>query len=510
MAKKKRRSKAQRAATAKMQRAAKRARKCKTILKRSKKRKSARRKNPISSPQKRAARTRKKKKACRRAAGRRGAAKRHGRRAKRMPKMCAPKRKGRKAGKRKSARRSTHHTSGHRKSAKRVAAGRKAARTRARHRKSGYLTKADYDEAKTIVYESPRKRKRARRKGKRRHNPVVNPVRTHRRRRSYHRRHNPFFGNPIEGPGEFISGLFGVGVGYLFASATDRLLATHALAGTAGAYTDSPAAGQLYDTEAPLLPIWSDPIRVAVAIGVIFAPGLASRFISNPAAKAFLQLASYGAAARVAGAALEGGIAALGSTNPLVMQIYGPEVAAQTKLALMGTTTAPPGNQAAGTFAGVPKNRTLAAPPAPARTGVGDCCTPGTDVPPVPADPEQPLPQNFDMVPFTLGCGYDPSMENTDCFPIDNTNPVMTGPGAQLPPAAVAPAPAPAATQPCTGPNQFEYPPGSGNCTTGGPNQGAPAPMPAPAPVMPDVLSPPGQSVPQLKVVPPPQPYLPR
>jgi len=492
---KKKRSKAQREATKKMQRAARRAKHS------GGKRKKARRKNPKHPTRKQSAASRRnlkkahagkrKRKACRRAAGKRGAAKRHGKRMPKMPARCAPrKRKKSHGGKRKAAKRaSPRRSSGHRKSPKRVAAGRKAAQTRARHRAAGHLTKRDYDEAKSMVYESPRRRRKGRRKGKRRHNPVVNPIR--RRRHHGSRRRNPFFGNPLDGPGEVLSGLLGVGTGYFVASAIDRLLATHALVGSGTNYTDSPAAGQLYDTEAPLLPVWADPIRIGAAIGVIFLPGIASRFIKDAKVKAFLQLAAYGAAAKVAGSAIEGGIAALAPTNPYVAQLYGPEVVAQTKLALMGGQ-APPANQAAGTFAGVPKNRQMGAAPA-ARTGVGDGgCQPNCqDTPPVPDQPADPLPMNLDQVPYSLGGGYDPGSDwgSEECIgpPLDNSVPVQTGPSAQVSVPAVLMAPPP-----------------------------SPAPiMSAPQPP-PDVLSPPGMSVPQLAVVPPPippaapQPYLPR
>src|SRR5260370_29302097 len=90
-------------------------------------------------------------------------------------------------------------------------------------------------------------RRRRRRSHHRRHH-------THHRR--HHRMHNPL-PNPLTGTGEFISGLFGVGSGFLLASITDRFAATHPLTTQApGVFTDTPAAGQVYDTETPLLPIW--------------------------------------------------------------------------------------------------------------------------------------------------------------------------------------------------------------------------------------------------------------
>jgi len=393
-----------------MQRAAKRARKASGGTP-----KRRRHRNPKNPSRKQSAASRKnvekarsakrRKKACRRAYGKRGAAKRHGKkRLPGIPKRCkTPKRKA--ARRRKKA---AHKTSGHRKSAKHVRAGKKAAATRKRHKRSkskghkvtghrksrkrvlagrkGAATRRSnrrsktYDswkqESEMTAYESPR---RKRRKGKRRgrkHNPIANPIR-HRRHMRRHR--NPFFGNPLEGPMEVVAGLFGVGSGYAVADLVDRMLATHPLAPAGSGFTDTPAAGQIYDSEAPLLPIWSDPIRLAAAVGIIFTPGLASRFVKNAKFKAFLQLAAYGAGARVAGKAMGDALATFGSSNQYVLQAYAPEVAAQARQMQVGSGVIVPmvagaagssAQQPAGMFAGPPKGaRQLGA----ANTGVGGC-----------------------------------------------------------------------------------------------------------------------------------------
>jgi hypothetical protein len=163
---------------------------------------------------------------------------------------------------------------------------------------------------------------------------------------------------------EFVAGLFGVGMGYVAANLVDRLLATHPLVATTAGYVDSPAAGTIYDSEAPLTPIWSSPVRFIAGVGMIFVPGILSRFAPGNTFKAFLQLASYGAAAQVAGKAISDGIAAFAPTNPVVLQVYGGEVAAQAKLAAV----APLASAYAPGFSGIPRRQTRQM-----TAGVGGC-----------------------------------------------------------------------------------------------------------------------------------------
>ena len=482
--------------------------------------KSPGRKRRVSQAQRAAARRnikkaiagKRRKKACRKAAGRRGAAKRAGRRAPAMPKHCKPKRKkgrrrvkssgggkrksakrvaaGKKAartrkrhkaeraaasrkgkrrhGKRRSGKRKAHRRSGKRKSAKRVRAGRKAARTR-RHHKVVDHQATHATPGSDAYYSMERgKRRKKRRKGRRR-NPVAAIVRAANPVRRRHRRRNPlnpFIRNPIQGPGEFIAGLFGVGMGYVAANLVDRLLATHPLAVSGGTYVDSPPAGQIYDSEAPLTPIWTSPIRFIAGVGMIFVPGVLSRFAPGNTLKAFLQLASYGAAAQVAGKAISDGIATFAPSNPLVLQAYGGEVAAQAKLAAVGGgyPSAPPG------FSGPPRGRTRQLG-APAKVGCGGGCgqpncggncsqTIGTD--PV-ADAQNAQSSGQPFFSTTLDSGnlnwqsdpaVDPNNGPDDCAPAPVTPPTyntMPGgtvapvvpPPTQLPPVAPAQPPTP-------------------------------------------------------------------
>jgi hypothetical protein len=370
-----------------------------------------------------ARRAKKRKKACRKAAGKRGGKAAHCKVMPKYPKRCKTKKyaksrksrlkrgpsvKCRKPGYRKvktvrlAARSSTkkkgHRKSkGHRSHASYVAAGKKAARTRKagkrshgkksgsakRKSKSGrshrsYVlagkkaartraSKRGYTPAshQLTAGESPRKRRKSR-KGRRK-NPIVNPLPNPRRR---HRRHmnryrNPLFGNPLDSPMEIVQGIFGVGLGYVLANLGDRFLSTHPLTVSGTSVTDTPAAGQIYDSEAPLLPLWNDPMRMAWAAGIVFAPGLLSRLSVLSKFKSFFQLASYGSAAFVGGKLINDTIATFGASQPLVLQAFGPEIAAQNRLSQIsqnggviqplmqqsgGTATQP-----AGFFAGAPR-----------------------------------------------------------------------------------------------------------------------------------------------------------
>jgi hypothetical protein len=450
----------------------------------------------------------KRKKACRKAAGRRGAAKRAGRRAPAMPKACKPKRKkgrrrvksvstshrksakrvaaGKKAARtrkrhkaeragkrkgRKHGKRSAKHTtrrSGKRKSAKRVRAGRKAARTRKRHVKVDHRAKSggiEYGKTYDPYAGVGESKRRKRRRKSRRRNPVAalalaNPIRGRRR----HRRNPiPFmFSNPISGPREFLAGLLGVGIGYAAADLADRLLATHPLVSTSSGFVDSPPAGMIYDSEAPLTPIWSSPVRFIGGLGMVFVPALLSRFVSGGAAKSFLQLAGYGAAAKLGGKLISDGIASTMPTVGLALQAYGPEIAAQNRLAQV-VSSGQPQTATAGFFAGPPRTRQLGAP---SKVGCGDpnCgggCGGGCSQMPISSDPVADAQgamaggQPFVSTGLDSGSlnwqsdpGVNPGGGDQDCTPMPITAPVLNnlpgggGPGGgNLPPPPPPPPP---------------------------------------------------------------------
>ena len=555
---KKRRTAAQKRATRKMIAANRRKRRGTKSVRR-----SGRRSNPWTGSRKqlaaarrnikKAAAGKRRRKACRRAAGRRGAAKRLRRAMPRMPKACRPKRS---KGRRRSSKRARGHGESH---AKRVRAGRKGARTRkaraAHKRLSGGIGSSTYG---TDLYysENPRRRRR-RRKGKarRRRNPLANPLPNpvRRRRRRYGRRRNPVhhrhhshrhhrhpfmrrynpIANPLGTAGEIVSGILGVGSGYAFADAIDRMLATHPLQANAAGngFTDTPGNGQIFNSEAPLLPLWQNPVRLGAAVAVIFVPGIASRFFRGPKIKTFLQLAAYGAAAKVGGKLIADTIATTMSSQGIALQLYGPEIAASARLQQVGggvpvpmqggaAGTSP--TQPAGFFAGPPKSL-------PSATGLGDC-VPNSPVQPtaVVTDPlaaaqaqHSGQPNVYtDSAPWNMPGGnynpLDPMGEGQDCLPLPMQQPQLN----QLPGGTV--------NAPCP-PGQITMPDGS--CAPP-PVQASPQMPAAPvviappvvqssAPQPPTVVAPPSPPVVQAPtptappMVPPqvpsaPQPYLPR
>lgn len=353
------------------------------------------------------------------ARGRKAAATRKRNKAKRRTAARKGARKARKSPARKSSKRS-----GHRKSPKRVAAGRKAARTRAHRRsnaRSHAEYEKVYKGGDPDMYsERGRRRKKSkrrakrknplplaaapRRRRKRKHNPIAAAPRKRRKsarshgtrkykrgkkagystrgkgrrftkrrranaaRRGWDRkrgrkiRRNPITrrSNPITGPGEFFSGVLGVGAGFAFGSFLDRLACTHPYTTGSGGLLDSPAAGAIYNSEAIAAPIWqsqpgsSIPWRlVAGGASIVIPLAAASWSSSHPNLKAFFQLMGFAAVGKLSGKLIEDGAASLLSTNALVQKLYAPELAARAKLTA-GATTALPAAPAA-TFAGLPR-----------------------------------------------------------------------------------------------------------------------------------------------------------
>jgi hypothetical protein len=173
--------------------------------------------------------------------------------------------------------------------------------------------------------------------------------------------------NPMSRPVELIQKLLGFGFGYLVADMADRYTATHALTvATDGTITDAPKQGEIYDSEATLLPIWSNTNRLMGAASAIAAPMILGQFIW----KETMSLVAIGAVVRTVGKALNDGVVALTmptaknpnfSPPPAVLRLYGGEAAAAQRLVIAQTVTptaAPPA-----TFAGVPR---LSAPRLPA------------------------------------------------------------------------------------------------------------------------------------------------
>jgi hypothetical protein len=266
----------------------------------------------------------------------------------------------RKHGRSSAKRHKTSHrrrASGHRKSPKRVAAGRKAARTRAKRRhRTGYQRKTG------SAFRSEKQRQ---------HELTAYAYEGRRRRR--HRRRNPFpLPNPTSHPMEFLTELFGFGAGFLWQDGIDRYAATHALAtDTGGNVTDSPAAGQIYNSESLALPIWSSWQRMAFNAAGIAVPFFLARYF----AKDFMMKAGMAAVIRTVGKAATDAVATYVPQNAMTLRLYGDEVASAARLAQTAGTA--PSTAPAGTFAGVPR-RQLAAPQKTRRvgdSGADDFCT---------------------------------------------------------------------------------------------------------------------------------------
>ena len=236
-------------------------------------------------------------------------------------------------GKRKAhAKKKSHSRKGKRSKASYSKAAKKAARTRKRNRTGGTprVTKREREEYERggYAYESRRKGKRRPKK-----NPIQNPI-------------------PLEGGLDFFSGLFAVVIGYLFAGGADRMGATHALTPSSaqGGYLDAPAVGQIYNSEAPATPIWSSGMRIAFNVIPIAVPMGLSAMIKSKGPKAFFQLMAFAAIARTLGKAAEDGMSMAMKTTSFGLRVYGPELAAQAKLTSAATTALP--QAAPGTFAG--------------------------------------------------------------------------------------------------------------------------------------------------------------
>jgi hypothetical protein len=182
-----------------------------------------------------------------------------------------------------------------------------------------------------------RRRRRHHHRSRRRRNPIV--LETHRR---HHRRRRR---NPLNGSKDFASGVAGLVFGGLIACFAYRFAVTHAVTDSGAKdgnnhiiYRDTPAAGQLYNGEAPLAPIWSNWKGPAAAGVGIFVPFLISSRVSG-ATKSFFQLAGFGALGFVGvKVAMDVATKFLGGTK-LGARLLGPEVVAHNDVIATGPQT---------------------------------------------------------------------------------------------------------------------------------------------------------------------------
>ena len=169
------------------------------------------------------------------------------------------------------------------------------------------------------------RRKKSKRGGKKHH------------RRVHHR--GVRMPNPLSGMLEFFTGVLGVVLGAVSAGGVDRWRADHALvANTTGSvttYTDTPAAGQVYDTAGPQTPIWSNWTRLAGAVVAVAAPLSIAALVParHRGTKTFLQLWGLGALGRTGAKAGEDVLAKTLKNKSIGLRLYTPEVAAQAELA---------------------------------------------------------------------------------------------------------------------------------------------------------------------------------
>src|SRR5579864_4808874 len=168
------------------------------------------------------------------------------------------------------------------------------------------------------VTEAAEGRRRRRRRHRRRNPLAATEARHHRRRhrRHHHRRHNP-----ISGMREFGMGILGLGLGGFLVSTAFRFGVTHPL-NTAG--QDAPAQGQVYNAEAPNIPIWNIGWK---ALGI-------SSQVKSSSAKSFWQLAGFGGLGFVGVKAFNDvatwALKKMTTPSPMGLRLLAPEIMALT------------------------------------------------------------------------------------------------------------------------------------------------------------------------------------
>lgn len=362
-----------------------------------------------------AARTRKRRKA-ERAGSRRTRRRSSGKRRSRSSK------RSRAAKKAWRTRRARGHVHGGRSRKRRKSGSRRRKHTRYSERK--YKKRMESHSYGHDVPEYDERRRRRHRRHSRRRNPLVNPL-----------------PNPMTDAGGFLAKAFGLGVGYLMQDALDRFGATHALTtDSTGTVQDTPAAGQIYDSEAVQLPIWSSTTRLAYNAAGLAIPGILGRFFWPE----FWNFAFAAAVVRVIGNVATSAVAQFAPANSTTLQLYGGEYAANARLqqaagaaltqAQAGTFAGLPRGRGGRPLAGAPRPRQLAAAP---QRKLGDCgCGPTNQnsmLSNILTDPLQSA-QGLSNTPFGFqsddGCCFNPLTAGTgpdgDTFPQPTTTPTTT------------------------------------------------------------------------------------
>lgn len=194
--------------------------------------------------------------------------------------------------------------------------------------------------------------------------------------------------NPMTGVELFVGGVTGV-VGFLTADFIDRLMATHSLtvataptATTAGTYTDTPPStgdyAGLYNATAICAPM--DAKRWIAGILTAGVPITIAHFISAPTGRAALQFFGVAAGFRIVGKAMIDLVAMVSKNTQLGQQLYDGEMRAEMLKSNGGAQTGSGGSLATLPSAGLGRARLGAGC---ACGGQCDKCKTGAGYPPV-------------------------------------------------------------------------------------------------------------------------------
>jgi hypothetical protein len=201
--------------------------------------------------------------------------------------------------------------------------------------------------------------------------------------------------NPLSGVEIFVGGLTGL-LGFGVADVLDRYLATHALGGTTGAYTDTPPTSGtyngLYNATAVIAPMgW---LRWGVGLGLTAVPLVAARWVKAPVGRSALQFFGFGVGFRVVGKGLQTLFAYAFKNASFGQRLYDAEVRAYYLKANAGTIPSTVSLPSSG-LGEVPELGCGKC--ANCITGVGACCgkgrngpTPTSSMAPPPPPPPPP------------------------------------------------------------------------------------------------------------------------
>jgi hypothetical protein len=151
--------------------------------------------------------------------------------------------------------------------------------------------------------------------------------------------------NPIHGAGEFAAAIGGILVGSTLTILGDRYGAGHALTGTAPSLVDQPAAGQLYNANAALAPIWSSWKRLVIAGANLVLPlGASMALKKHPKTQTFFQTYFFAALTVTGGKLVLDVLPKMLGTKAIGARLLAPEIDAQNaRTSVQSSNTALPG-----------------------------------------------------------------------------------------------------------------------------------------------------------------------